>query len=137
MCWLWRICRQFNNNQIKDNNAGPKREVSIEAGPAEGGVPGVHVHPLFLEETPKNLPENLVFKMPFIYCAPPVFSTLRRAWLLVKTILGHKYNSFGLYFKSEYIPFPCTKITGILISFTYEIQFCVWHHHLDELENKS
>ena len=42
------------------------------AGTAEGGV--------FLGETPKNLPKNSLSSLPFVYRAPPVFSTLRRAW---------------------------------------------------------
>ena len=49
-------------------------------GRRKGGA-RVHVHSPFLGETPKDLPKNSLFKMPFIYCAPPIFSTLRRACL--------------------------------------------------------
>ena len=53
----------------------------ILSGPAEEVVPGVHVHPLFFGETPKNLTKTSLSLMPFalVYRAPPVFITLRRA----------------------------------------------------------
>ena len=56
-----------------------KPSLYYKAGPAEGGVPGVHVHPLFLGETLKNLPKHSLSSMPFVHRAPPVFGTLRRA----------------------------------------------------------
>ena len=49
-------------NKRGDPNKRGKWNTSIhpinrdDAGPAEGGVPGVHVHPLFWGETTRNLP---------------------------------------------------------------------------------
>ena len=32
--------------------------LALTTGPAEGGVPGVHVHPLFFGRTPRDLQKN-------------------------------------------------------------------------------
>ena len=64
----------------------------LYTGSAEGGVPGVHVHPLFFGETPTNLLKNWLSSMPFVHPAPPVFSTLRRACgLLQSSALAHEH----------------------------------------------
>ena len=47
-------------------------------GPAELGVPGVHVHPLFFWEKDTKITLKFALSVAAIYRAPPNFSTLRR-----------------------------------------------------------